>query len=182
MRIRRVALWIVLSCGVSGLVSAQAQSDPKAAEFGPANLTHVRIGPYDFQPREPRADTLRILRPGGMAFYSETPDVLWEAPVHLPGGALLKRIELDFCDTIAFNHVYLGLLECDNQWQNCVSLDDTFLGSDASGCSFKATSSISYRIDNFHKGYLLQAGIYEGDGTTALGGAILSYQLDVSPA
>jgi len=154
--------------------------DPKAPDFGPSNLTHVRVAPFEFQAVSAIAGD-RVPGPG-WTFYGSG-DGIWGAPVHLPGGSLLKRVELDSCDTSSDgSHLILQLQECDNQWTNCNVIPGTSLGSVSGGCGFVSTTAVSQRIDNFHHGYVMVVTFGSNDGTNALGGAILSFQLDVSPA
>jgi len=188
--LRSGVLWSFL-IGFAGVIAAQpaslvssaaAPSEPKAADFGPSNLTHVRVSPLEFQPFEPNIVGPKLAGPG-LTFYSAQMQSTWEGVVHLPGGSLLKRVELDYCDTSAVRHVHMVLIECDNEWQNCESIPETeLLSGEVGGCAFTATSSVAYRIDNYSKSYALEVIIGADDGSNTLGGAILSYQLDVSPA
>jgi len=177
------ALLCCLSVAMPMPMSAQPSDvvqDPKAPDFGPSNLTHVRVSPFEFQSVSAIAGD-RVPGPG-WTFYGSG-DGIWGAPVHLPGGSLLKRIELDYCDTnVNQDHLVLKLWECDNQWTSCNSVPGTTLESVSGGCSFVASDTVSQRIDNYHHGYALTVNFNAFDGTNALGGAILSYQLDVSPA
>jgi hypothetical protein len=183
---RLVSLGALLCClSVAMPISAQPSGvapDPKGADFGTTNLTHVRVSPFEFQAQSQYEGT-RI--PGlGWTFYGSAGAGIWAAPVNVPGGSLLKRVELDYCDSnTEGNHVALGVDECDNQWSSCHSIAGTELTS-VSGpdCGFVSSSAVSQRIDNFHHSYVLWASFGTSDGTVSLGGAILSYQLDVSPA
>jgi hypothetical protein len=154
--------------------------DPKAADFGPSNLTHVRVTSMEFTPLEPQqAGDLHV---GELGFtrYPQYVGTAWAAPMHLPGGALLKRVELDYCDTSSGTDLTMFLFECDNQSQNCTNVVE--LHSANNGCSFVADDTVNLRIDNYHHFYALDAGFGVGGGTVQLAGVILSYQLDVSPA
>ena len=186
MRITRLVSLGAMLCGLSVTMRMSALPsdvpDPKAADFGPANLTHVRVSPFEFQATSTDGGDRVPVLGLGFTFYSSGP-AGWGAPVHLPGGSLLKRIELDYCDTnVNQAHLVLKLWECDNQWTSCNSVPGTTLESVSGGCSFVASDAVSQRIDNYHHGYALTVNFNAFDGTNALGGAILSYQLDVSPA
>jgi len=171
-------------CCLAFTMSAQPSGvvqDPKAADFGPANLTHVRVSPFEFQATSTDGGDRVPVLGLGFTFYSSGP-AGWGAPVHLPGGSLLKRIELDYCDTNTDDfHLELGLEECDNQWENCTGVAETLI-STSNGCAFVSSSAVSQRIDNYHHTYALAITFGSNDGTNTLGGVILSYQLDVSPA
>ena len=152
--------------------------DPRAADFGPSNLTHVRVTAMEFAPLI-SASGGWTLGNGFTRYPTETAST-WGAAIHLPGGASLKRFELDYCDTSSGGHLSMALRECDNQGQNCTSAAQ--LSSTANGCSFVADNTLNHRIDNYHHLYVLDAYFGEADGTVQLASVILSYQLDVSPA
>jgi hypothetical protein len=174
---------MLLCLSVAMPLSAQPSdvvADPKAADFGPSNLTHVRVTAFEFTPMDSGAAGGWHVGDLGFTRYPDAAGTGFVAAMHLPGGALLKRFELDYCDTSTGDHLVMSLLECDNQGQNCTNLIN--LESTANGCSFVADNSLNHRIDNYHHLYVLDAGFGEVDGTVQLASVILSYQLDVSPA
>ena len=104
------------------------------------------------------------------------------AGVHVPGGTNITRIELDYCDSNASgNHLLMQLSQCDNQGQNCVAASNG-LTSSSNGCAFVAQSGLAVHVDNYHDMYRLAVDFGAFDGTNVLAGAIVSYQLQVSPA
>ena len=182
MRTMRLVSLGALLCCLSATIAAQPSggvSDPKAADFGTANLTHVRVSAFDFIPRE-SADAGQWKSGDGFTRYPTDNVSDWVAPIHVPGGALLKRIELDYCDTSTINHLAILFLECDNQGQNCNIVTGAL--STANGCNFVADDTLNHRIDNYRHLYVLNATFGMFDGTVQLASVILSYQLDVSPA
>jgi len=183
MRTTRLGWLGVMLCFLSATMWARPSDvsrDPKGTDFGTTNLTHVRVSPFEFQPQS-AAEGGKAPGPG-WTFYGTGIPGIWGAGVHLPGGSLLKRIELDYCDTNTDDfHLELGLEECDNQWENCTGVAETLI-STSNGCAFVSSSAVSQRIDNYHHTYALAITFGSNDGTNTLGGVILSYQLDVSPA
>ena len=153
--------------------------DPKAPDFGPSNLTHVRVTALEFTPFF--SDSTGWAGGTGFTRYPTSLDSNWGAPIRLPGGALLKRFELDYCDTSTVGaHLSATLLECDNQGQNCQVFGSA--NSTNNGCNFAAEDTLNQRIDNYHHLYLVDAQFGAADGTNSLASVIFSYQLDVSPA
>ena len=152
--------------------------DPKAADFGTSSLTHVRITAMEFVPLQSGLAG-EWKSAGGFTRYPSNNASLWAAPVHLPGGSVVRRIELDYCDNNPTFHVYLTLRECDNQGVNCTDVAE--VDSTNNGCSFVSDNTLNLRIDNYHKIYALSLAFGAADGSVALGGAIVSYQLETSP-
>jgi len=178
---RLVSLGALLSL-LSVTLTAQPsdfQRDPKGPDFGTTNLTHVRVSAFDFVPVD-SANAGDWKKGDGFTRYPTDNLSDWAAPVHLPGGALLKRIELDYCDTSTIQHLGMVLWECNNQGQSCNII--TGLQSSANGCNYVADDTVSHRIDNYHHLYVLDVAFGMFDGTVQLASVILSYQLDVSPA
>jgi hypothetical protein len=102
--------------------------------------------------------------------------------VHVPGGTKITRVELDYCDNSSSGkHVKLELLQCDNQGQNCADAMPELV-STSNGCAFVAQSGLSVHVNNYNNMYTMVATFDAVDGTNSLVGAIVSYQLEVSPA
>ncbi len=182
MRTMRLgSLFAMLSC-LAVTMSAQPSGvvqDPKAADFGPSNLTHVRVAAMEFVPLQSGlAGDWKSA--GGLTRYPSVNGSIWAAALHLPGGSVVRRVELDYCDNNPANHLYLTLRECDNQALNCADVVE--VDSTNNGCSFVSNNTLSLRIDNYHKIYGLSLAFGAADASVVLGGAIVSYQLDVSPA
>ena len=192
MRISQVGLSIALLATVTALAAAQptSASSPanrgmpsavKAPDYGTASLTHVRVSAMEFSPLNTNLSGDWYPGPGRTRYPSLYLGS-WEGPFHLPGGALLKRVELDYCDANASgHHVQLNVLECDNQGQGCSPIGAQLV-STSNGCAFVADDTLNYRVDAYHHLYSLEVDFTADDGTVALASVILSYQLDVSPA
>jgi len=184
MRTTRLGWLGAMLCCLSVTMPMSAQppdvlQDPKAADFGPTNLTHVRVTAMEFTPLD-SADAGEWHKGNGFTRYPSDNTSDWGAAIHLPGGALLKRFELDYCDTSSALHLGAVLWECDNQGQNCSPVAGVI--STGNGCSFAADNTLNLRIDNYHHLYVLDVAFGAVDGTIQLASVILSYQLDVSPA
>ena len=182
MRTMRLGWLFAMLCCLAVTMSAQPSGvvqDPKAADFGPSNLTHVRIAGIEFVPLQSGLAG-EWKSAGGFTRYPSNNASLWAAPLHLPGGSVVRRIELDYCDNNPSSHLYLTLRECDNQGLNCTDVVE--VDSTNNGCTFVADDTLSLRIDNFHKIYGLSLACGAADGSVVLGGAIVSYQLEASPA
>ena len=182
MRTTRLGWLGAVLCCLSVTLSAQPSNvvqDPKAADFGTSNLTHVRVTAMEFVPLQSGlAGDWKSA--GGFTRYPSDNASLWAAPLHLPGGSVVRRLELDYCDNNPAGHLYLTLRECDNEGLICTNVVE--VDSTNNGCNFVSDDTLSLRIDNFHKIYGLSLAFGAADGSVVLGGAIVSYQLEVSPA
>jgi hypothetical protein len=166
------------SGGISSAASSAPQSPKEMPGFGTTGASSVRLTALDFVPIDNTPVgygdlTIGRYPLGGFQLL---------APVHVPGGTIITRIELDYCDTNAVgNHVFMHLVQCDNQGQNC-STQSSDITSSSNGCSFVSDNGVALHVDNYTQQYFLQAFFGDRDGTNLLTGAIVSYQLQVSPA
>jgi hypothetical protein len=191
MRSRVVFALALLASALSGRVFAQpsggVSSGPAFApppskempEFGTTGASSVRLTALDFFPID---DAAYASATGGFGRYPLGGQNALFAPVHVPGGTKITRIELDYCDTsVSDKHVSLSLLQCDNQGQNCLNQAAPVVSS-SNDCLFVAESGLAIQVNNYSQQYVLEAVFQAQDGTNVLTGAIISYQLQVSQA
>jgi hypothetical protein len=187
---RSLRVWIAVVVSlVAGFAAAQeapaAGKGPVPHELGGATtISYHRVGAMEFRPgsssmawtRDGVNDRLISLEPGPASFYANP---------HLPGGAKLTSIELDSCDTNTFGqHMILFLNDCDYTG-NCPDNLAFLSSADNQGdCGFVRVelADLNYTIDNDLKSLAITVLMSSGDDTNQLAGAILGYQLQVSPA
>jgi hypothetical protein len=109
---------------------------------------------------------------------------VFEAPVQLPAGALVTRIELDACDTNAAASVTAQLYRNPDLEAGIVQLVVVSTGLVATpGCAFFfADLSVPETIDNFNNVYIVQVAPGATDSTTRFWAVRLYYMLQMSPA
>ncbi len=101
---------------------------------------------------------------------------------HIPSGAELVSLELDYCDTNASGtHVSLALYLCDFLGQNCFA--PHILNSVSNGCNFIEVdfTDVAYTVDNNTSELVLSALFNTTDSSNTLVGAYIGYKLQVSP-
>jgi hypothetical protein len=182
MRMRSVidflAGLIVTGCllGQEARISEAAVRPKGSPDFGTSDRSYVRVSAVEFTPANSSCGYF------GSVFgrYPADPSCFMYASFHVPGGALLKYLEFDYCDTSSPN-LGLEVFECDNEGQDCSLLVGVLASSGSPGCTFTSTSSLSHLIDNYHHIYLLLAAVGASDGTNLIEGAIIGYTLQVSP-
>jgi len=123
-------------------------------------------------------------------YTSNTVANVMVAPLHLPAGALLTYIELDYWDTSTTGEEHIDLVVCDSQGQSCAVVQSDCLDTVCSGVPDANGPDVTtydltphdIQIDNAQHRYFLIAGNTTDDGTTAVGQVIVGYRLQVSPA
>jgi hypothetical protein len=109
------------------------------------------------------------------------------ATPHLPSGALLTYLELDYCDTsMADLHLMLFLNSCDPVLGSCIGLKEitsvSLPGGAPCGAISADLSPLNYTVDNATTVLSLESRFNGFDGTNRLRGVVIGYKLQVSPA
>jgi hypothetical protein len=175
MNFRIVFAVAVVASALSGPAFAQPKETP---DFGTTGASSVRIPAWDFTQMDDGPVGVGF---GVTRFPADLGSPFLVSSVHVPGGTKITRVELDYCDNSSSGkHIKLELLQCDNQGQNCADAMSELV-STSNGCAFVAQSGLSVHVDNYTKMYTMVATFDAVDGSNLLVGAIISYQLEVSP-
>ena len=182
------------------LVRASLFAQPRVASkparpltYGTSVVSYLRVPAVEFLPlnsavQYSTSESRYSTNLGGANFA---------AALHLPAGAHVVYLELDYLDSSASNYVSGGLRECDYQGNFCTSHPTNGVGDpDCVGtgylCSGLANdvgfgyiladvSGESIFVDNNDNEYLLRAGNSMTDGLSGLTGMMVGYVLVVSP-
>lgn len=168
----------------AGLPAGPARMQTTAVQqpqFGPTGTTYYRQAFSEFFPGD-NDDSYTTLGSTNIGRYSS--GVMWGPQPHLPGGAQLTYLELDFCDTTSGGEVVLNLYDC-SYLGNCGSLPLVTLTSgmtEAPGCSFVSAdlAPLNYTIDNFTRQLLPFVETFSL--SRFLTGVVYGYKLQVNPA
>ncbi len=153
------------------------------AEFGTSGLTYVTVSGAAFVP----ADSNVVYATTGNGYSQQLlrtatgSFVKFAAPIQLPGGAIVKYLELDYCDNTGGSGFVQGAL-VQTSWNGNPSDYVGFLASDGDGCTLDYRDDGNLVVDNFLNHYYLLAFISSSAQLTGLAGMIVGYQLQVSPA
>lgn len=196
MRLRRFFRFSAVIAGLIISVVATAQQAPtlpKAAlssvppasprqiigpsSFGPSGLTYVRSSGLNYYP---------YLSTSG---YVSSANERWtnvalgglETDLRVPTGAIIDYLELDACDNNVTVDMSLSILECDPIHGACTS-PASVTTTGAPGCVAVSLSGIGYQVDNASHAISLEAVDAAGDGSLTIGGSVVGYRLQVSPA
>lgn len=174
-RIVAVLAGHLLAAALAAQQGAGAPARPEHPGFGTTSLTYLRISGLEFLPQNGTGY--------GTSFLQRWPtneDVML-APVHLPDGAIIDYLEIDFCDSLDPADIHLELRDCGPLGAPCdvVANINSFANP---GCSAISTSGINYPVDNRSSSFALRAFFQAvDDAALTLGGAIVGYRLQVSP-
>jgi hypothetical protein len=148
---------------------------PEHPGFGTTSLTYLRVSALEFLPSDGSGySTFSLLR-------WPTSEPMMLAPLHLPDGAIIDYLEIDFCDSLDPADIHLELRDCGPLGATCdVVANVNSFGNP--GCSQISTSGINYTVDNRTSSFALRAFFQSVDDVALqLGGAIVGYRLQVSP-
>ena len=175
-----------LAAGADG---APAPETPGA--WGTVAPTYLIVGNSELSPRTTAIGVGCIQNCQLRYATSVVPDQ-FIAPIHVPSGALLTYLELDYYDGTSVGQAWATLAVCDGTTENCQGFAGPCSNGalvcsgdpDANGFSFDYEGLGSYGIviDNAEHRYILTAGNSTADGTTAISQVMIGYVRQVSPA
>ena len=177
----------LLVAGVALALSAAAPAEGPAT-FGP-NVSYYQVD----------ASELGAYSSGnqygnfGLLRYALNTGYRLAAPVHLPSGALVTSVELDFYDGSATESVYASLATCSNAGGvceatfaagGCVDGGATLCSGVAAAPGFGSVLGTvgGLLIDNLAHQYAVAVGNTAVDGSVAISAVRIGYVLSVSPA
>jgi hypothetical protein len=181
---------------VSTGVSAPAKRAPSPSTFGTAHTSYIEVPANAFQPWNSTQTYTSDNSGAGPRWCTSTLHELL-APLHLPSGAKIVYLELDYHDTSATNATYGSLITCDYHAENCTfhpaagegTGDCLIAGFLCSGLAATGTSNVHVNltpedltVDNYTMSYSLMATPGASDGSEKVDGMIVGYVLQVSPA
>ncbi|HTO74638.1 MAG TPA: S-layer homology domain-containing protein [Thermoanaerobaculia bacterium] len=121
-----------------------------------------------------------------LGIYSTIPDGLFVAMAHVPSGALLTYLELDYCDTNTNPNVDVALYlrRCNYLGTGCTQLASLSSKDRQAGCHLATydLTSLAVTMDNNLYELILEGSTQAGDSSTRLMGAYIGYKLQISPA
>jgi hypothetical protein len=161
------------------------RKDPKlrAPDYGIIGLSYISVSGAAFVPWD--SNTVYATTGNGYSqqlLRTATGNfVRFAAPIQLPSGAIVKYLELDYCDTTGGSGFVQGAL-VEMTYLGNESDYVGFLASNGDGCTLETTDTGDLVVDNFFKHYYLLATVSDNPGDlTGLAGMIVGYQLQVSP-
>jgi hypothetical protein len=165
--------------------SAEAAPDsaapPGRPDFGTSDRILYRIGASEFTPF---STTIEYSQHIGRYTISAGGALL--ATPHLPSGAILTYLELDYCDnsTAPLGTVTLQLMDCNFLGSSCRFAPSLSSDDGNPGCNYVWVdmTPLAWTIDNNSRQYTLTAMTNAGGPDTQLLGAYIGYKLQVSPA
>ena len=185
------ALSLPMLAGAQALVNAPSSpSAPRSVApktYGTAVTSYADVGEWEFTPIDSGtlySDVQVSGTPAALKFATAG-HLSFQAPLHLPSGAVLQSIELDACDSNTNHHVYGGAFHCDHVTGLCTEIGDQMNSSssmsDPCQSYVQDVSGLAYMVDNAGDRMVLQVVTTAGDDTTSLAGMRVGYKLQVSP-
>jgi hypothetical protein len=198
---RSIQRALVLMLGLASGASLMAQiPNPKSTfrplTYGTSAVSYIEVSAEAFRPSSSGTDYFNNTGPYWVSSDNCSGYACFVAPLHLPSGALVVYLELDYYDTNGFDDVYGTLVDCDFLGENCTN--HPVAGAGPAGCltpglvcsgtsggtgnSFGDLTPDGITVDNYVKSYRLTAGHSALDGSNQIAGMIVGYVLQVSPA
>ncbi len=193
LRRPRASRWITAALPILILVfgarAATAQTPPPtrpSPAYGTTDPILSHVGYSEFLPASSLYQYVLGAVSGHEGLWSAGGGIALIAHPHVPSGARLVSLELDYCDTNLNDHMYLILSYCDYLGANCQDLGQIMtakipFGSGCGSLSVDLTPN-NFTLDNNAGQLRLTAGLSSGDFTNVLVGVYVGYKLQVSAA
>jgi hypothetical protein len=182
---------------VSGDGSAPVKQAPTPNTFGTDAISYIEVPANAFQPwNSSQTYTSANFGAGPRWVTSGGHDLV--APLHLPSGARVTYVELDYHDTSATGNTYGSLYVCSYSGTSCTQhptagwgpadcFQPGFICSGVAATDGDSSWGVDVTADNivannYIKSFTLLAEPGAFDGSEAVGGMIVGYVLQVSPA
>ena len=166
-----------------GITRPEGRHPESPSFIGTGGTRLYRVGPMEFQPDDSAATAFNTLFSPGFGRYTTQGGNLYAMP-HLPSGALVTGVELDYCDTNPGD--FHPQLQVSSASYNGTGLTPLGIvsGTGINGCglAFLDLTNKNFAVDNNQNELILQAQLGASDGSEAIAGAIVHYKLQVSPA
>jgi hypothetical protein len=116
--------------------------------------------------------------------YSTVPNGLFVAAPHLPAGAQIVSLRLDYCDESATENVLAFFYECPSNSAACAQYGGLSSGDGSTGCNTVAADITDQNqfVDNATKRYAVQVMTQSGTLENRFFGVTFGVKLRVSPA
>ena len=117
-------------------------------------------------------------------FSTAANGVFWAVP-HVPSGALLTYLELDYCDQSDTGNVLLKVYDCDYRGGDCgTGLASVSSGTGQKGCTLVSQdlTSLNFTVDNNSRELVLVGATETPGGFNQINGAYIGYRLQISVA
>jgi len=208
MKFSQIALTAL--CSLAFAMSASAQDAPSAGRWKPPppapdrvtddpnrdsprfglNDQHfVKIGGSEFSPDNSATQYSSSWYPEGGASFNYRRYITTGYPhliawAHVPGGAVLDLVELDYCNSDATHDLVLNVYHCDYVGTCDSAPIATLTAAANSGCSYARDDTLTATVNNNSSEYLLDAVWPDAPPgpTMGIAGAMVAWKYQVSPA
>jgi hypothetical protein len=154
-----------------------APARAESPRYGTTGLTYVRVPGIEFLPE---FGSYQDFSASSLERHPLSSSDM-RAPLHLPGGAIIDYLEIDFYDLLDPEDIQLFIVNCGSLGDFCHNVAN--INSFANpGYGAISTSGINYQVDNLLGSLALKAIFGANSPNLTLVGAIVGYRLQVSPA
>jgi hypothetical protein len=152
-----------------------------ARTYGTTAVTDVSLSAWAFMPSDSTVTYGTNANPHSIYRSNLAGSTFFVAPVNLPAGAEVVRIELQGCDNAAAADIQM-FFRRQPRTGTAVTLGSA-VTTGSPGCStFLTTLTTPHTIDNFNNTYMMEVSLQATDASTRLAAARVGYRLQVSPA
>lgn len=166
---------------MNGVAPDDAEGTDEPQTYGTTAVTDVSLSAWAFAPYDSGVTYGTNSNPHSIYRTNVTGQSAFVAPLHLPAGAQVVRIELQACDTAASNDIQMYFRR-QARTGGAVTMASAVTTATPGCGTFLTTLGAPHTVDNFNNTYFVEAILGATDASTRLAAARIGYRLQVSPA
>ena len=163
---------------------AHVETAPKTPEWGIGGVTYYSIGAAEFLPKDSISTYATDVSPAGR--HATSSGAVFQATPHIPGGALLTYLELDYCDDDPSDAIVMNLSDCDYLgiciYPPLAGLQTSIPNNLCGAYIWTDLTPLNYTVNNTSRRLLLEVLTNSGGGDKTFYGGVIGYKLQVSQA
>jgi hypothetical protein len=156
-----------------------AVADPRT--WGTAAVTDLSVSAWAFLPADSTVTYGMNANPHSIFRSNLVGSTFFVAPLDLPAGAQIVRIELQACDTAASDDIQM-FFRRQPRTGTAVTIDSAVTTGTPGCTNVLTTLGAPHTVDNFNNAYFFEVSLEATDASTRLAAARIGYRLQVSPA
>lgn len=181
---KRIAhFWMALTFTIPNPAGAQELVESVSATdtYGSA-VTEISLSAFAFQPLNSAVTYAFVTGPHGIFRTNATGDDFFVAPITLPAGAAVVRLELQGCDSAAAGDINVHFRRQPRTTFTAVTIASVTSVTQALCTTYSTTLPTPHTVDNANNTYFIEAELQNASVANRLAAVRVGYRLQVSPA
>src|SRR5688500_10631943 len=177
-----MALMVVIPCFASAQVElGETPTREGAVDTYGSDETEISLSAFAFQPLTSAVTYSSATGPHGIFRTNAAGATFFVAPISLPAGAAVVRLELQGCDSAPVGDIAIHLRQQPRTTFSAVTVASVTSVTQALCTTYSTTLPAPHTVDNANNTYFIEADLQNNTLANRLAAVRVSYRLQVSP-